>query len=375
MGWSTPDDVATKVRRRWTSGALLSGYGRGEPFEPIDVPLRGPRGSEVGVDLEEVRRWADALTRAAPGRYTLEHRSVGGRAIGRNALPARALVATYEQAFALLGVGAVVATYDAILLLVTGDPAREWVLAHPHPALAVADDWPGLLAARTWLEEHRGSGLFLREISAYGVDTKFVERHRTTLASLLDVPPATFLETLGLGERPARLRVRFDEGFAGLPRQLSEASLRLDELARLRVSVQSAIVLENEISFLSAPVPAEGVVLFGEGFRASRLGRLPWLSGALVHYWGDLDTHGFAILDALRAVLPQTRSLLMDTSTLLAHRDRWVVEASPTSAGLGRLTVDELVVYEGLVTDRWGSRVRLEQERIDWTWAVERWPG
>lgn len=42
----------------------------------------------------------------------------------------------------------------------------------------------------------------------------------------------------------------------------------------------------------------------------------------MVHYWGDLDTHGSAILDRLRAWLPQTRSFLMDRETLLDHRER-----------------------------------------------------
>jgi hypothetical protein len=132
--------------------------------------------------------------------------------------------------------------------------------------------------------------------------------------------------------------------------------------------------VENEITYLSVPVPAEGVVIFGEGFRVSRAGSLTWLRDVAVRYWGDLDTHGFAILHQLRAWLPQTESLLMDSETLLSHRDRWVPEPSPTSAALDRLTEAEHVVYDDLVTDRHAERVRLEQERIDWAWAMSRWP-
>ena len=36
-------------------------------------------------------------------------------------------------------------------------------------------------------------------------------------------------------------------------------------------------------------------------------------------YWGDLDTHGFAILNRLRECFPHARSMLMDRATLLAH--------------------------------------------------------
>ncbi len=374
--WSTPDDVVSAVRRHWASGALLTAYGRDEPFPVIDVPLRGPRAGEVGADLERVRQWADRLERGAPGCYRLASRTVGGRAIGRNHVPARATVSSYPQAWRLLGVDAQVTVYDEVLRLVAGEETvRAWVLARPQSALAV-DDWPGLLAARGWLLAARGSGSYLREVSAPGVDTKFIERHRSVLAALMGVPPGAvpFIEALGLRNRPGRLRMRFGEGFAGLPLVLSEGGFQVEEMARLDVAVEHAVVLENEVTFLSAPVPAGGLVVFGEGFRAVRLGDLPWLASAQVHYWGDLDTHGFAILDALRAALPQTRSFLMDDATLLAHRERWVREASPTSAALVRLTASERTLHEGLVTDRWGERVRLEQERVDWKWALARWP-
>jgi aryl-alcohol dehydrogenase-like predicted oxidoreductase len=53
-----------------------------------------------------------------------------------------------------------------------------------------------------------------------------------------------------------------------------------------------------------------------------------------VVYRGDLDTHGFAVLNQLCAWLPQTRSLLTDRDTPMAHRDHWVAEASPAVSQL-----------------------------------------
>jgi hypothetical protein len=109
------------------------------------------------------------------------------------------------------------------------------------------------------------------------------------------------------------------------------------------------------------------------GRAVSLLGQVRWLSLARVHYWGDLDSHGFAILDQMRRVLPQTHSLLMDQATLLAHRALWVEEPQPWTGGaLDQLTDDERAVFSGLMADAWGVRVRLEQERIPWAVAVER---
>ena len=60
---------------------------------------------------------------------------------------------------------------------------------------------------------------------------------------------------------------------------------------------------------------------------------MPWLTGADVTYWGDLDTHGFAILNRLRVAA--ANPLPADRETLLTHRDRWADEAVPATTGAG----------------------------------------
>ncbi len=373
-GWTTVADIRAKVRRRWDDGTILRSLATGAPFPTVDLPIRGPRPAEIGDDLGVVRSWAEDLAHASRGgaNYTLEYRAVGGRLIGRNALPDRAVVETLDQACAILGVSAPVRTYRAVLDAVRHEPAvRTWVTANPLRALDLASEWPGLLAAYTWLRDSRDTRRFVREIAAPGVDTKFVERHRAVLAQLLAIPSSAtgFLRALGLSSKPDMLRVR---SAAGLGVGLTDVTAPVDQLRTLPITVTTAAIVENEITFLSLPVPVDGVVLWGKGFEVDRAASMPWLKNADVLCWGDLDTHGFAILSQLRAWLPQTRSVLMDRDTLLAHRERWGTEPTPTSAALTRLSPDEAAVYNDLVTDRFGDKVRLEQERIDWTWALER---
>lgn len=376
--WSTPDDVVARVRRRWADGSLLRAFAEAEPFPVIEVPLRGPTASEIGDDLDAVRAWVSQLDagRRDDARYALEWSSIGGRHIGRNRVPSRAVISTYEQAWTLLGTVREVRSLSEILdASAELARVRAWVLASPHRAVELADEWPRLLAAFAWLDAHRGSHRYLREISAPGVDTKFAERHRAVLAGMLGVgaSSAGFLGGLGLRTRPELVRVRFDRGL-GMPDPLTEVAVRTDELSQLPVAPRVALVVENEVSYLSVDVPRNGVVIWGKGFEVDRVGRLRWLGDADVAYWGDLDTHGLAILDRLRAWLPQTRSVLMDRETLLAHRDRWVSEDRPASSRLTRLSAAEQVLYADLVSDRWGTKVRLEQERIDWAWAQARLP-
>lgn len=54
----------------------------------------------------------------------------------------------------------------------------------------------------------------------------------------------------------------------------------------------------------------------------------------------------------------------MNHATLLAHRDQLVREDNPTSVPLQHLTAAEQSLYHDLVEDRFGTAVRLEQERV-----------
>lgn len=370
--WTRPEDIAAKVRRRWDDGTLLRAYATGE-FETIEVSVRAPKASQIGDDLGAVRDWIARLDvgRRDDRRYALKWKEIGGRRVGRNRLPDRAIVTSFDQAWALLGVRASVRQFDEILTMTEPYPAvQSWVLANAHRALELGQDMGGLLAAYRWLDDHRHSGSYLREISAPGIDTKFAERHRSDLAAMLGVSrtPSGFLAGLGLKAKPELVRMRPSDSI-GLAVPITELAVRSTELAGLNLEPRIAIIVENEVTYLSVDVPRDGIVLWGRGFDVDQAGRIPWLAGVRVLYWGDIDTHGFAILDRLLAWLPQTESVLMDRQTLLTHRDRWVSEDRPAKSSLRRLGVVEHDLYSDLVSDALGERVRLEQERVDWEWA------
>jgi hypothetical protein len=96
---------------------------------------------------------------------------------------------------------------------------------------------------------------------------------------------------------------------------------------------------------------------------------------ATILYWGDIDTHGFAILSRARSCFPHLKSMMMDEATLLRHRDLDLCVEEPMQHGaqsLPNLTMEELAVYRNLQQQIWGFRLRLEQERISWpeAWGV-----
>ena len=141
-------------------------------------------------------------------------------------------------------------------------------------------------------------------------------------------------------------------------------SVRLEEFVARAARDHRVYVVENEITYLAFPLTEGALVIFGAGYAVSVLEPLGWLAGLDLVYWGDIDTHGFAILDRLRQRFPHVRSMLMDRTTLLAHRDQWVSEPSPLVVGLHLLDAEEAQLYRYLVADALGRSVRLEQERV-----------
>ena len=176
---------------------------------------------------------------------------------------------------------------------------------------------------------------------------------------------AHFAERYGLRTEPALIRFRLLDPAIDL-HGMTDISLPAEEFARLALPVSRVFVTENRINGLAMPECPASLVIFGLGYGVDRLSDIPWLADRPLWYWGDIDTHGFGILDRLRRVLPHARSLMMDRDTLLAHRDLWVSEPAEHRY-LGEpdhLTSPERALFDDLREDRLGERVRLEQERI-----------
>jgi hypothetical protein len=130
------------------------------------------------------------------------------------------------------------------------------------------------------------------------------------------------------------------------------------------VPARRIFITENEVNGLAFPDVAQAMVVFGLGYGLELLSSAAWMQDREIYYWGDIDTHGFAMLDRLRAIFPAARSLLMDRGTLLAHRALWVREDTPSRGPLIRLESEERELFEDLVQNRLGDRIRLEQERV-----------
>lgn len=227
-------------------------------------------------------------------------------------------------------------------------------------------DFNRLLQVLHWLKANPQSGLYIRQLPVRGVDTKWVSAHRGLVEKLF--ASVTGHDSLGLGAPPVLVRVRFLDP-ALSPGGLVDVSVPVEELAALQIQPRTVFVFENLESVIAMPPVPGSVVLHGSGYAVDRLDRIPWVRDGRVIYWGDLDSHGFAILNRVRSLCADVSTVLMDLETLKAYRDLWVEEPAPSTGVFSHLLPAEEQVLEEL---RKRGNVRLEQERIEWSFAAER---
>jgi hypothetical protein len=313
----------------------------------------------------------------------MEWREVNHRLLGRNRVPARVVVPGESEALELIGKADDAARFRS-LAAATLEKLPElgaWLAHRPVTALQYAADWERILAVLVWFREHPRCGLYLRQLDIAGVDTKFIEGHKPLLAELLDIVlapealgdagaagPRNFEARYGLASKPSQVRFRILDRRLAI-QGLTDLAVPAQEFASLDLPVERVFITENEINGLAFPSVPDSLAIFGLGYGLDRLYEVRWLHRRALHYWGDIDTYGFHILDRLRALFPAAQSFLMDRETLLEHGALWVRESNPYDGELLRLTSAERALYDDLRCDRLGEHVRLEQERIPYGWV------
>jgi hypothetical protein len=381
MAWTTPDDVRAQVQRLWDRGRILAARLGGEPLFPHAMRLARPQMRELSDRFAEARAWIRTLEEGGKSTvgagYEVVYTEVNHRQLGTNRVPQSLVVPSEQDALALIGKRRQAESFDRLVQATRNihPELLPWIARRPLDLLEHADDWERILAVVTWFRTHPRPGVYARQMDVADVHTKFIESHRRLLSELLDIalppdaidPLATgaqaFERRYGLLGKPTLLRFRVLDDRLRI-HGLDDITVPVAQFAELDLPIRRVFITENEINGLAFPSAEASIIIFGLGYGVDRLGLVPWLEDKTIFYWGDLDTHGFAILDSLRSVLPSVRSFLMDRETLLGHRVLWGEEPDRYDKPLPHLTAAENGVYEDLRLDRLGQHVRLEQERI-----------
>ena len=381
--WSDAKWIKAEALRRWESGRILRALLTQDDLFPLRLTLKRPSSGEVNQHFAQIAAWLNELREQSKTErgfgYELVEKEIRHRQSGRNILFTHAIIPTEQDAIKLLKKETEAGLFLSLAeqIMRSWPQLKSWLEKHPNKVLAHANDWAGILAVLKWFEEHPNCGLYLRQLDIKGIDTKFIEQRKGLLQELLDlVLPDTairaagagFEQRYGLRTKPTLLRMRLLDK-KHFVQGLSDLTLPLEQFAQFSPLAAKVFITENEINGLSFPDVSDSVVIFGLGYGVDILKDVPWLREKEIYYWGDLDTHGFAILDQVRSFLPQTKSILMDEMVLQEHRTLFSVEKKQFYGKLTRLTTEEAKVFYSLQNNVWGSGVRLEQERIAFTWV------
>lgn len=339
----------------------------------FSMSLKPPTERQALTDLPGAKAWVrDWRAAALPAGARLDWETREWSRIGRQEIPVRV---TWESP-------------DSVAKFAGGSTATSWHTARDRAAEAAArfgaspelgtvlrrhvrtllayspDEWQQVLDAVAWLAAQAVTGLRPRQLPIRGVDTKWFATHRSVVTELLAVVAPH--HELGVVDSDALSRVRvLDARLA--PGSPHDFAAPLTQLAELALEPRVVFVFENKESVLAMPEWPGAVVLHGSGYSVAQLMELPWVQRSRVIYWGDLDSHGFAILHRARCHHPSVTSVLMDEATLLTHRDLWVTDPKPTRGDFSTLHPAEARTLERLRSE---GDARLEQERIPWAAAL-----
>lgn len=385
MKWTTAIELRNQIKRFWERGLVLRSVLSEEPVFPKRLSLKGPSSDDLTHSFADVRDWCNSLSKMSNVR--LVYREINHRVIGTNTLPREAWLDSAEDAVKLLGKTSEWEHFNKIIKTIAQrrPEVLPWVKEHPLDALKVSGEWEHYLDIVDWMVINFRPGCYLRQVDLPGIHTKFIESNRQLLSKLFELalPPEAietaftgqsgFCRRYGFREKPERVRFRVLDQKLNPLRIHREADITLDinTFAILEQTPKHLFITENETNFLAFPKVANSWIIFGAGYGHSILKQVPWMNNCHIYYWGDIDTHGFAILDELRSVFPDAKSFLMDGATLLAHQNFWDTEPKPCNRLLPRLTKEETTLYQDLQSDRYGTRIRLEQERVSFSFVLE----
>ncbi|GJM32413.1 MAG: hypothetical protein DHS20C18_14140 [Saprospiraceae bacterium] len=390
----SPEEIQQQAENWWSE--VLRTSLTGEPFFPRNISRIGKVKTKERLEaFDRIRAQQQALLARCKSQngqgFTLHWEERNYRNVGRNRFIANISIDSIEDYLHLLRRSTAYHRFlaDTKLILETIPQLQSWCVNHPIEIEKLHGKWSDLLKIVCYFrDEHQPGQYYIRELPI-PIPTKFIETHRTVLASLLDaiLQPnqinedfqgvKQFEQRYGLKYRQPMVRMRLLDADVG--RQyfngLSDLQIPLDSFTALNLPIYRVIILENKtnysnlMNFLTLPQLSGTVGLFGSGFGLGKLKDVKWLHHVELLYWGDLDAHGLQILSQLRSYFPHTRSFLMDRDTLDTFSEYVLTDApESTTTTLAYLTEEEHALFDYLNS----NRLRLEQERIPLVYVRER---
>lgn len=381
MSYYAVEPLAKKIRKHFEKGEVHRAYITGEALFPLRFSLQVPKEREIRDDFGRIERASAQIQKAFP----CELKTFQFAAIGVQRLPTAVVFDTREVLLAYLNETESFGRFIVLCDAITGEFPSLQSLFERKPLLIMEYEaaWEPLLAVCRFFLAHSRPGCYVRQMGIEGVDTKFVEHYKRVLDLLLShlLSPENYgagVMTLGGNGFEKKYGLKYEQPLIRfrLPNsdndcRIEDLAVPLDSFAALEITCEKVLIVENKITMLSLPVLRGTMIIFGSGYGVQNLKDVRWLKEKNIVYWGDIDTHGLAILSQLRHYYPQTQSMMMDQVTMERFLRLCTRETSAARRELPGLIAQERALYAALIQNRYGEHSRLEQERIPFGYVIQ----
>jgi hypothetical protein len=388
----TPAQIKAKAEKIWQSYRLQQAYLTNENLFPLKIPLPTFSAKLIQKDFSSLRSWIKKLVNDSKefmgSGYQIIFKDINHRQLGQQSLPTHISFSTQDDFLDFVDKKKQYQKFCRCVdnILSKEPKLKTWIMDKPDYIEAYYDKWQQLLNVCNFIRNNPMPQRYLRELEISGINTKFIEQHKKVLSELFEqlLPVHAinhevtqrgtyyFEQRYGFNHDEQLIRFRIlDKNIS--TNNFHDISIPLSEFKNAALPCRHIFITENKINGLSFPFFNQAIVVFGLGYGIQSLRNITWLKDKNIIYWGDIDTHGFAILSQLRSYYSQTKSLLMDISTFKKYQFLAVPEL-PDKRCMGQLPhlfPEEQTLYQNLQNNMWGENNRLEQERINFNYLVE----
>lgn len=236
------------------------------------------------------------------------------------------------------------------------------------------ETWPDTLKVCKYFLQNPRPNLYIRQLPV-AVHTKYIIENKSIISSLLNflIPDdinneeKDFEKRFNLLSKEQLIRIRFLDASKSPLQKITDISFTERELKHYNFLVDNVFITENLMNFLTLPYLKNTIAIWsGGGFSISYLKNIEWLKNKQFYYWGDIDAHGFQILNQCKKYFANTIAVMMDAETFNSFQ---YGDGKPAqNQDLQYLTPDEIKLYNYLRENNF----RLEQEKITQLFAEDR---
>ena len=371
----TSAEIKKKASRKYTD--YLRDVASGKTFHPIEIPC-DKKASDTIAEYQKEFNDIRSLSKEVKGYgYTIHWKTVKTQMLGTQGLPSKIKFETAEDFERFLQKVKEVNVFRKNVALIKGrfPKLQCWIEKYPLKVIDNSEYWSDILKVLDYFSKNPQPQLYIRELPIE-VHTKFIEQHKAVIGELLDIviedyvnkTEKDFEKRYGLLYDEPMVRIRMlDENLAtSYFSGLDDVTIPVSQFLKLQMPISKIYIVENKVNFLTFPLIANSIVLWGKGYGVASIKESELLKSTKLIYWGDLDAQGFEILSQFRSYFTQVKSLLMNKETFDKYFENDLGTPSKINVKLN-LTTEEEEQYQYIKENNY----RLEQEKIPQSYVIE----